>query len=64
MKKVLVELYYNDVEEDNEDICYILEHEVADIEGVMTANVVDIRNYNDYETDIENYSHYNFGYEN
>lgn len=47
-----------------QDVCDILEHEVADIEGVMTANVVDIRNYNDYETDIENYSHYNFGYEN
>lgn len=65
MKRILIQLDYNNVDDmPNEMIAELLESEVFDIEGVSSATVVDIRDYNTYITDLENRSsHYNYGYE-
>ena len=65
MKRILIQLDYNNVDDmPNEMVAELLENEVLDIEGVNTAMVVDIRDYNTYISDLENRSsHYNYGYE-
>lgn len=65
MKRILIQLDYNNVDDiPNEMVAELLESKVFDIEGVSSATVVDIRDYNTYISDLENRtSHYNYGYE-
>lgn len=65
MKRILIQLDYNNVDDiPNEMVAELLESKVFDIEGVSSATVVDIRDYNTYIADLENRSsHYNYGYE-
>ena len=65
MKKVLIQLDYNNIDDiPNDMIAELLEAEVSDIEGVTATTVVDIKDYNTYIADLENRSsHFNYGYE-
>ena len=65
MKKILIQLDYNNVDDiPNDMIAELLEDEVSDIEGVTAVTVIDIRDYNTYVSDLENRSsQFNYGYE-